>query len=209
MNTSEEKAFNRLIQKLSALRQTLKGDEREMLDRIVMTNTSEVALHGITPPMGEAVSKKALSNVAIRRTNADAAAKAVSKRAASEIAIHEMDDAAAKAVSKKAVSNVAIRRTNADAAAKAVSKRAVSEIAIHEMDDAAAKAVSKKAVSNVAIRRTNADAAAKAVSKRATSEIAIHSMNVSKANAAQPVSYAASMRVSIDETTGEYRVNKT
>ena len=180
MNKSEEKAFNRLIQKLSALRQTLKGDERAMLDQLVLVNSSEVALHGITPPLGQS---------------------AMAKKAVSEIAIHQMDDAAARATAKKAVSNVAIRRTNASA----IAKKAASEIAIHQMDDATAKAVSKKAVSNVAIRRTNASA----VAKKAASEIAIHAMNVSKANAEQPVSYAVSMRVTLDEGSGEYRINKT
>ena len=158
MKASEEKAFNRLIQKLSALRQTLKGEERELLDRIVTTSANEVALHSITPPMEGAVAKKILSTQAIRRTNVDAAARAVSKRAASEVSLHEMDDAAARAVSKKATAKVAIRRTSS-----------------------------------------------KAVAKKGASEIAIHSMNISKANANQPVS----MRVSIDETTGEYKVNKT
>jgi hypothetical protein len=73
------------------------------------------------------------------------------------------------------------------------------------MDDAAARAVSKRATAKVAIRRTSS----KAVAKKGASEIAIHSMNISKANANQPVSYIVNKRVTIDETTGEYKVNKT
>jgi hypothetical protein len=45
MNAKETKALERLTPKLSALRKTLRGEERKLLDRMVLGMTSEVSAH--------------------------------------------------------------------------------------------------------------------------------------------------------------------
>ena len=43
----QDQAFNRLLKKLSALRATLKGDERDLLDGLVTGPTDEVGAHSM------------------------------------------------------------------------------------------------------------------------------------------------------------------
>src|SRR5579859_4158516 len=45
MNAKETKALERLTPKLSALRKTLRGEERKLLDRMVLGMASEVSAH--------------------------------------------------------------------------------------------------------------------------------------------------------------------
>jgi hypothetical protein len=47
----QDQAFNRLLKKLSALRATLKGDERNLLDGLIIGPNDEVAAHSmrVTP----------------------------------------------------------------------------------------------------------------------------------------------------------------
>ena len=45
MNAKEAKALERLTPKLSALRKTLRGEERKLLDRMVLGMASEVSAH--------------------------------------------------------------------------------------------------------------------------------------------------------------------
>ncbi len=45
MNAKETKALERLTPKLSALRKTLRGEERKLLDRMVLGMTGEVSAH--------------------------------------------------------------------------------------------------------------------------------------------------------------------
>ena len=47
MKTTQDLAFNRLLKKLSALRATLQGDERNLLDGMITSPTDEVTAHAM------------------------------------------------------------------------------------------------------------------------------------------------------------------
>jgi hypothetical protein len=49
MDTKELQAWKRIAKKLSALRATLRADERIILDRLIIGAAGEVELHSVTP----------------------------------------------------------------------------------------------------------------------------------------------------------------
>jgi len=108
MKTTQDQAFKRLLKKLSAMRATLRNDEREILDAIV---TGEVEAHKLSvdkaadKAAGKAAGKAA--EVAAHKLSVDKAAdKAAGKAAdkAAEVAAHKLsvDKAADKAAGKAA-----------------------------------------------------------------------------------------------------------
>jgi hypothetical protein len=87
MKTSQDLAFNRLLKKLSALRATLKGDERNLLDGLITGPTDEVVAH--------AMNVKAISP-------AKTAAKTASPDEAKALAMNVKAVSAAKTAAKTA-----------------------------------------------------------------------------------------------------------
>ncbi len=110
--TSKEiKALERLTSKLSALRKTLRGDERKQLDAMVLGGKSEVALHAagvkVSPAQADAKSEVALHAANVRGAQADGKnmAKAEGKTlgktlAKSEVALHAANVRGAQADGK-------------------------------------------------------------------------------------------------------------
>lgn len=49
MDVKQDQSFKRLLKKLSALRATLKNDERKLLDQLVIGSADEVEAHSLTP----------------------------------------------------------------------------------------------------------------------------------------------------------------
>ena len=47
MKNIQDRVFDRLLKKLSALRATLKGDERDLLDGLVVSSTEDVGAHSM------------------------------------------------------------------------------------------------------------------------------------------------------------------
>ena len=88
MTKKEQAALNRVAKKLSALRVTLRKDERDWLDRVIL-GQSEVAAHAATAPSkAMKVSKVAAAEVAAHAATAPSKAMKVSKVAAAEVAAH-------------------------------------------------------------------------------------------------------------------------
>jgi len=140
MATKTNRALNRLMGRLSALRQTLRTEERDILDRFVLGATvKEVEAHRLN--MDEpAVAKKVADRVNLK-ANAGAAVKRVNMKAAvgsqPEVVAHRlnMDEPAvakkvAERVNLKAAERVNMRvnmRVNAGAQPEVVAHGPVSQ----------------------------------------------------------------------------------
>ncbi len=86
----QDQAFNRLLKKLSALRATLKSDERNLLDGLVTRPIDEVSAHALNvTPISPAKNPKALE-VAAHALNVRTAKSPAKNPAASEVAAHGM-----------------------------------------------------------------------------------------------------------------------
>ena len=99
MNAEQERAFNRLLKKLGSLRVTLRKDERDILDAIVLTTPSEVidgevSFHAMADAKTEALADAA-SEVSFHAM-ADAQQEKLAE-AASEVSFHAMADAKTEA----------------------------------------------------------------------------------------------------------------
>jgi len=154
MADKRTQALKRLVKKLSALRATLRKDERDLLDELVLGAPAEVAAHGMTSAV---------------------ASKPVMSRAA-EVAAHGMTSAVSKAASKRATEVAAHGMTSA-VASKPVMSRA-AEVAAHGMTSAVSKAASKRATEVAAHGMTSAKTegavtGAKAVASGATMRISL------------------------------------
>ena len=102
-------ALDRLIGKLSAVRKTLRGEERRLLDQMVLSLTTEVTPHG---------------------------QRAEKKNAESKASAKQMRSAAGAATSEVAVHGAAVKKHNADSKTmvKQMRSAAASEVDIHSMN---------------------------------------------------------------------------
>ena len=90
---TKQKPIDRLIAKLSSLRKTLRGEERQLLDQIVFSLNSEVAPHAMAtkPSTKAANATRPASEVAAHAMNTKPSTKAANAtRPASEVAAHSM-----------------------------------------------------------------------------------------------------------------------
>ena len=136
MADKRTQALKRLVKKLSALRATLRKDERDLLDELVLGAPAEVAAHGMTSAV---------------------ASKLVMSRAV-EVAAYGMISAVFKAASKRATEVAAHGMTSA-VASKPVMSRA-AEVAAHGMTSAKTEGAvtGAKAVASGATMRISLDA---------------------------------------------------
>ncbi len=126
-------ALGRLMGRLSALRQTLRKDERDLLDGLVLGATAdEVVAHRMISQAADQASRKAVTAVA-KRVNAGAQP---------EVVAHRMISQAADQASRKAATAVA-KRVNTGAQPEVVAHGMVSQ-AVNLGARAAAKAVSAR-----------------------------------------------------------------
>jgi len=130
MATNPNRALTRLMGKLSALRLTLRKDERDLLDELILGARVEVAAHAM--------------NAEARVTKiADKHDKKASSRTTHEVEAHRMDGAVAKQVVGRLTARIDSapeKRIN-----KRISGRGQPEVVAHRMDDkAAATAMDKK-----------------------------------------------------------------
>lgn len=66
MDAKELQAWKRVAKKLSALRQTLRKEERKILDRMILGESSEVEMHALTPRIEPRVTPQAEPRVTPR-----------------------------------------------------------------------------------------------------------------------------------------------
>lgn len=132
MAAKVNRAMSRLMGRLSALRQTLRKDERDLLDGLVLGATAdEVVAHRMIPQAPEQAARKSATSVAKRanqRTNTGAAAEVVAHSMVSRV-----DKGAATSVAKRVNPRV---NTNAE-------PEVVAHSMVSRVDKGAATAVAK------------------------------------------------------------------
>lgn len=89
MTSKETKALERLAPKLTALRQTLRGEERRLLDQMVLGARAEVTTHSAIVGQKTNAKMQKMSEVALHSASVSAA-KVGSKvgQPVSEVALH-------------------------------------------------------------------------------------------------------------------------
>jgi hypothetical protein len=89
MNTEQERAYQRLVKKLSALRVTLRKDERDLLDVIVLSTPDEITFNSMST---ERAQNKAADKASEMEFNSMSTERAQNKAAdkASEMEFNSM-----------------------------------------------------------------------------------------------------------------------
>ena len=122
---TQDQAFNRLLKKLSALRATLKSEERDLLDGLVISPSDEVMAHSmsVTPiSPAKAPSPDEVKAASLKINQAKAPAKAPSADEAKAQALHlRTAKAPAKAPSANEAKAQALHLRTAKTPAKAPS----------------------------------------------------------------------------------------
>ncbi len=113
-------ALKRLLKKLSALRVTLRRDERDLLDQLVLGASADVAGHAM---VGAASTQAAAAKMA-RAASTEVAAHQLAKAAATKAAAAKMARAASTEVAAHAMSTEAAARGVVSGAQLASSIRA-------------------------------------------------------------------------------------
>jgi hypothetical protein len=110
MADKKNQALGRLTKKLSALRATLRKDERDLLDELILGAAAEVAAHSMTTAAAtKAMKTPKTVEVAAHSMTTAAATKAMKTPKTVEVAAHSMAGAASKSAR---VSRPSARRIN-------------------------------------------------------------------------------------------------
>jgi hypothetical protein len=145
--SKQVKALERLTSKLSALRKTLRGEERQMLDAMVLSAQSEITAHAAGVKVSPAVTSGKTAQKSEVATHAASVrgAKADGQTAAkSEVAMHAASVRGAKADAKNmAKSEVAMHAAKVSPAKADAKNMAKSEVAMHAASVRGAKADAK------------------------------------------------------------------
>ena len=139
-------ALDRLIGKLSAVRKTLRGEERRLLDQMVLSLTTEVTPHGqraekknaeskasakqMRSAAGAATSEVAVHGAAVKKHNADSKTMVKQMRQAASAAASEVDLHRMNVDSKNADAKTSIKQMRQAAEAKTASP--IARIAINQ-----------------------------------------------------------------------------
>jgi FixJ family two-component response regulator len=103
---NQELAFNRLLKKLSALRATLKSDERNLLDGLITGPVDEVAAHAMHISTAKAAAKSAAKAASPDEARANAMHISTAKSAAKSTAkAASPDEARANAMAFRIIFN--------------------------------------------------------------------------------------------------------
>lgn len=133
--TSKEiKALERLTSKLSALRKTLRGDERKQLDAMVLGAKSEVTAHAASVRGAVADGKQ------MAKAEGKTAGKSLAK---SEVAVHAASVRGAVADAKTSSKNMA--QAEAASMGKTLAKNMGAEVALHAANVRGARVDAKTA----------------------------------------------------------------
>ena len=128
MADKQTQALSRLAKKLSALRVTLRKDERDLLDELILGHAAEVAAHSMNAAAAKASKTPRAAEVAAHSMNA-AAAKASKTPRAAEVAAHSMAGAASKSAKTTRMGEASAHMVNEliefDAQAKAYRVRII------------------------------------------------------------------------------------
>ena len=141
MDVKQDQAAKRLLKKLSALRATLKNDERKLLDQLVTGSADEVEAH------------------TMRTSSANAATNAVHRFAANEVEAHSLNIQSSANAARNTGTNAAANEVEAHSlnvqtanAAKNASRNvAANEVEAHSLNVQSANAArndSRKVAAN-------------------------------------------------------------
>src|SRR5512137_3066428 len=95
MADKEFQALKRLVKKLSALRATLRRDERVLLDEMVLGSAAEVSAHAMTNAASKGAKTPKPSEVSAHAMT-NAASKGAKTPKPAEVSAHAMTNAASK-----------------------------------------------------------------------------------------------------------------
>ncbi len=131
MADKEFRALNRLVKKLSALRATLRSDERGWLDQLVLGSAAPVPATVMTTAASKAAKTPRSAEVAAHAMNT-AASKGAKTPKPTEVAAHAMTTAASKGAKTPKPAEVAAHAMNT-AASKGAKTPKPAEVAAHSL----------------------------------------------------------------------------